>query len=85
MACCAAGFGEIRGHVHIHVVHGALQPAAVCLGPGQDAQALELTLELQLDWWAEEPQEALALGLWGGLYSGPALLWLLLGLSYHRR
>ena len=26
--------GEIPGHVHVHVVHGALRPAAVGLGPG---------------------------------------------------
>lgn len=26
--------GEIPGRVHVHVVHGALRPAAVGLGPG---------------------------------------------------
>ena len=27
--------GEIHGRVHVRVIHGALRPAAVGLGPGQ--------------------------------------------------
>lgn len=40
----------------------------------RDAQALELALELQLDWWAEEPQEALALGFMGMVSASRARL-----------
>ena len=40
----------------------------------RDSQAPELALELQLDWWAEEPQEALALGFMGTVSASRARL-----------
>lgn len=40
----------------------------------RSTQAPELVLELQLDWWAEEPQEALALGFVGTVSASGARL-----------